>query len=67
MMEFKRDRIIDPTPRRETIPQAFVLKDLALKYYDTLEHIIDDLAHKCTGGEECKLSFNNGTITIKLK
>lgn len=45
----------------------YVLKDLALKYYDTLESIIDGLASKCTGGEECRLSFNNGTITIKIK
>ena len=43
------------------------LKDLAFKYYDTLESVVNDLASKCTGGEECKLSFNNGTITIKLK
>lgn len=39
---------------------SYVLKDLALKYYD-------DLASKCTGGEECKLSFSSGIITIKLK
>lgn len=45
----------------------YVLKNLALKYYDTLESVVDDLASKCTGGEECRLSFNNGTIIIKLK
>ena len=45
----------------------YVLKDLALKYYDTLEPIVNDLASKCTGGEECKLSFDSGTITIRLK
>lgn len=46
---------------------SYVLKDLALKYYDTLEPIINDLASKCTGGEECKLSFGSGIVTIKLK
>lgn len=45
----------------------YALKDLALKYYDTLEPIINDLASKCTGGEECTLSFSSGTMTIKLK
>ena len=49
------------------IGSNYVLKDLALKYYDTLEPIINDLAFKCIGGEECKLSFPNGTITIKLR
>ena len=46
---------------------SYVLKDLALKYYDTLEPIVNDLASKCIGGEECKLSFSSGTITIKIK
>jgi len=46
---------------------SYVLKDLALKYYDDLEAIVNDLASKCTGGEECRLSFGSGTITIKLK
>lgn len=45
----------------------YVLKDLALKHYDTLEPIVNDLASKCIGGEEAKLSFPNGTVTIKLK
>ena len=45
----------------------YVLKELALKYYDTLEPIVNDLASKCTGGEECRLSFPSGTITIKLR
>ena len=66
-MEFKNDKVINPTPRREPSNSSFVLKDLALKYYDTLEPIVNDLASKCTGGEECKLSFDSGTITIKLK
>lgn len=66
-MEFKNDKVINPMPRREPSNNSFVLKDLALKYYDTLEPIIDDLASKCTGGEECKLSFNSGTVIIKLK
>ncbi len=45
----------------------YALKDLALKYYDTLEPIVNDLASKCTGGEECTLSFSSGTIIIKLR
>ena len=66
-MEFKNDKVINPTPRKEPSNNSFVLKDLALKYYDDLEAIVNDLASKCTGGEECKLSFDSGTITIKLK
>lgn len=46
---------------------SYVLKDLALKYYDDLEAIVNDLASKCIGGEECRLSFSSGTITIKIK
>jgi hypothetical protein len=49
------------------IGSSYVLKDLALKYYDTLEPIVNDLASKCSGGEECKLSFSNGAVIIKLK
>ena len=45
----------------------YALKDLALKYYDVLEPIVNDLASKCTGGEECRLSFSNGIIIIKLR
>ena len=67
MIEFKNDKVINPTSRREPSNNSFVLKDLALKYYDTLEPIIDDLASKCSGGEECRLSFPSGTVTIKLK
>ena len=50
-----------------TIGSGFVLKDLALKYYATLEPIVNDLASKCIGGEECTLSFPLGRITIQLK
>ena len=49
------------------VGSSYVLKDLALKHYDTLESVVNDLALKCTGGEECKLSFSNGTVIIKLK
>ena len=66
-MEFKKDRIIDPTPRREPSKTNYPLKDLALKYYDVLEPIVNDLATKCTGGEEASLVFSAGKITIKLK
>lgn len=67
MIEFKKDRIIDPIPRREPSNINYPLKDLALKYYDTLEPIIDDLAQKCTGGEEVSLVFPRGKVTIKLR
>ena len=67
MIEFKNDKVINSTPRREPSNNSFVLKDLALKYYDDLESIVNDLASKCTGGEECKLSFGSGTVIIKLK
>lgn len=67
MIEFKKDRIIDPRPHRELIKSNYVLKDLALKYYDVLEPIVNDLATKCTGGEEASLVFSAGKITIKLK
>ncbi len=66
-MEFKKDRIIDPIPKREPSNINYPLKDLALKYYDTLEPIINDLAQKCTGGEETSLVFPTGKVTIKLK
>lgn len=49
------------------ISSSFDLKDLALKYYDTLEPIVNDLASKCTGGEKVRLSFNSGTVIIELK
>ncbi len=67
MIEFKNDKVINPTPRKEPSNNSFVLKDLALKYYDDLEAIVNDLASKCTGGEECRLGFSNGTVTIKLR
>ena len=67
MIEFKQDRIIDSRPHREPVKSNYVLKDLALKYYDQLEAIINDLAEKSTGGEEASLVFGNGKVTIKLK
>lgn len=66
-MEFKNDKVINPTPRRDPGKASFVLKDLALKYYDELEAIVNDLASKCTGGEEASLAFSAGKIIIKLK
>ena len=66
-MEFKNDKVINPTLRRNPGKASFVLKDLALKYYDELEAIVNDLASKCTGGEETSLAFPAGKIIIKLK
>lgn len=62
-----KDKILNPTPRRGPSAHSYPLKDLAFKYYDDLEAIVNDLALKCTGGEEHRLSFPNGTIIIKLK
>ena len=67
MIEFKKDKIIDPRPHREPVKSNYVLKDLALKYYDQFEAIVNDLAEKSTGGEETSLVFNTGKVTIKLK
>lgn len=67
MIEFKNDKVTNPTPRREPSNNSFVLKDLALKYYDDLEAIVNDLASKCTGGEECRMAFSSGIVIIKLK
>ncbi len=67
MIEFKKDRIIDSRPHREPVKSNYVLKDLALKYYDQLEAIVNDLAEKSTGGEEASLVFNMGKVIIKLK
>lgn len=67
MIEFKNNKVIDPRPAREPSNNSFVLKDLALKYYDQLEAIVNDLAEKSTGGEEASLVFGNGKVTIKLK
>ena len=66
-MEFKNDKVINPTPKRDPGKASFVLKDLALKYYDELEAIVNDLASKCIGGEETSLAFPAGKIIIKLK
>ena len=66
-MDFKNDRIINPTPRRGQSAHSYPLKDLALKYYDDLEAIVNDLALKCVGGEETSLVFPSGKITIKLR
>jgi hypothetical protein len=37
------------------------------KYYSELNSIVDDLAKKCTGGEEVSIVFPSGRVTIKLK
>lgn len=73
-MEFKNNKVINPTPRKDpgkaskqASKASFVLKDLALKYYDDLEPVVNDLASKCTGGEETSLVFPAGKIIIKLR
>jgi hypothetical protein len=67
MIEFEKDRTIELTPKRDLCKSNYALKDLALKYYDTLEPIVNDLASKCIGGEETSLVFAMGKITIKLR
>ena len=44
-----------------------LLKDLVDKYYSELNSMVNDLAEKCTGGEEVSIVFPNGRVTIKLK
>ena len=44
-----------------------LLKDLVDKYYSELNGIVNDLAEKCTGGEEVSIVFPSGRVTIKLK
>lgn len=44
-----------------------VLEEVVNKYYKDLESMVNNLATKCTGGEETKVVFLNGTVTIKLK
>ena len=62
-----KERILNPTPRRGPSAYSYPLKDLALKYYDQLEAIVNALAEKSTGGEEASLVFGSGKVTIKLK
>ena len=45
----------------------YLLKEMVEKYYNQLDGMVNDLAVKCTGGEEATLSFPLGKITIKLK
>ena len=59
-------KVIDPTPHRTPARSSYVLKDLALKYYDTLAPIVNDLASKCIGEEEATLVFPAGKVIIKL-
>ncbi len=66
MLDFKKE-FINSISKRESNRSSFALKDLALKYYDTLEPIVKDLASKCSGGEETSLVFPMGKIIIKLK
>ena len=62
-----KEKILNPTPRREPSAYTYSLKDLALKYYDDLEAIVNDLSTKCAGGEEASFVFPSGKITIKLR
>lgn len=66
MTPSQKNEIINSTSYK-TIPASYTLKELSLKYYDTFESIMDDLAQKCAGGEEYSLNFSGGKITIKLR
>jgi hypothetical protein len=44
----------------------FLLNEIADKYYTQLNSMVDDLAQKCTGGEQVTVSFPSGKVTIKL-
>lgn len=63
----KKDKIIDPTSHYNLSRNTLVLKEAALKYYDQLEKMVNELAEKSSGGEEARLVFNSGSVTIKLK
>ena len=43
-----------------------LLKEVVNKYYTELNDMINDLAQKCTGGEEVTIVLQNGKVTIKL-
>lgn len=43
-----------------------LLKEVVNKYYTELNDMVNDLAQKCTGGEEVTIVLQNGKITIKL-
>ena len=45
---------------------TLVLREVAERHYDYLNKMVNDLASKCTGGEEATLVFPAGKVTIKL-
>lgn len=45
---------------------TLVLKEIAQRHYDYLNKMVNELASKCTGGEETTLVFPAGKVTIKL-
>lgn len=53
--------------KQATGSSKYPLKDLAMKYYDQLETMVNDLAEKSTGGEEATVVFSMGKVTIKLR
>ena len=44
-----------------------LLSELVEKYYPQLNEMMNYLAHKGIGGEEAKVVFPAGSVTIKLK
>lgn len=44
-----------------------LLSEIVNRHYDTLESIVNDLASRCLGGDEVKINFHSGSVTIKLK
>ena len=44
-----------------------LLREIADKYYDGLEAMVNDLARKCVGGEEVRVNFPVGKVIIVLK
>lgn len=44
-----------------------VLKELAFKYYNTLESIVQDIASKCLSGDDFRFEFKSGTMLIIIK
>lgn len=43
------------------------LKEVAFKYYNDMEAIVNDLASRCLGDSEVSFNYPAGKVTIKIK
>lgn len=44
-----------------------LISEIAEKYYEPLNKMLEDLASKCVGGTETTLTFPAGKVILKLK